>query len=130
MLRRTASFTLATGAALALLTSTAGASPAAESADASILACHNADTPTRTAGGWVHGKGWGSCQQHVGVYIQRLRAWGWEYEGDGASYDGPGSAVASWNCSGTGHYTYRTLVVWRDGTGPQSATSPEVRYEC
>lgn len=130
MIRRFAQLAAITGAAVALMTPMAGAAPAApvESDVAGILACHNPEPPTQTPG-WVHGKGAGTCPQRVSVYIQRLRAWGWQVEGSN-SYQGPGSAVASWNCSGSGVYTYRTLVQWRDGTGPQSVYSEERRFSC
>jgi len=118
-----------TGAAMALLTAMGGAATAQTSTSipAEILACHNADAPT-SGGGWVHGKGWGDCPQSVDVFIQRF-GWTWEIYGR-AHYNGPGSAVASYNCSGSGHYTYRTLVQWRDGTGPKSAISAERRFQC
>lgn len=116
-----------TGAALALMTATTDVAKAEDTIPASILACHNADAPT-SGGGWVHGKGWGSCPQSVDVFVQRF-GWTWEIYAR-AHYNGPGSAVASYNCSGTGHYTYRTLVQWRDGTGPKSAFSEERRFHC
>lgn len=128
MLRRFAPMVAITAAVMAFMTSTAGATPVTEPGSVGILACHNADTPTQTSG-WVHGKGWGSCPQHVAVYLQRLRAWGWQIEATNG-YDGPGSAVSSWACGGSGFYTYRTLVQWRDGNGPQSAISSEVRFGC
>jgi hypothetical protein len=128
MLRRVAPILAIGAASMALMTSTAGATPVTESAPVGALACHNAEAPTQTPG-WVHGKGAGSCAQSVDVFIQRLRAWGWVIEGS-AHYNGPGSAVASFGCSGSGTYTYRTLVQWRDGTGPQSSISAERRYTC
>ncbi|KOV85665.1 hypothetical protein [Nocardia sp. NRRL S-836] len=128
MIRRFVQLAAITGAALAFMTSTAGATPVTVPTAPGVLACHNADAPTQTPG-WVHGKGWGSCAQSVDVFVQRLRAWGWVIEGT-AHYNGPGSAVASFNCSGSGYYTYRTLVQWRDGSGPQSAISGESRFNC
>ncbi|MEU7479337.1 hypothetical protein AB0A63_25345 [Lentzea sp. NPDC042327] len=129
MIRRFVQLAAITGAALALTTSTAGATPVAVPTAPGVLACHNADNPTKTTG-WVHGRGSGSCAQGVDVFLQRLRAWGWVIEAS-AHYQGPGSAIASWNCSGSGHYTYRTLVQWRDGAGvPQSSISGESRFEC
>ena len=128
MLRRAAQIAAITGAAMAVLTATAGATPATQSDSVGILGCHTAHAPTQTSG-WVHGKGEGTCSQQAFVYIQRLRAWGWEAEGSN-SYQGPGSAVASWNCSGSGHYTYRTLVQWHDPSGANRAYSPEVRFAC
>jgi hypothetical protein len=128
MLRRFVQLAVTTAAALAFMTSTAGAAPEAEPSSPGILACHNAETPTQT-GSWVHGKGAGSCSQQVAVYLQRWRAWGWSIEASN-SYQGPGSAVASWNCGGSGYYTYRTLVQWRDGNGPQSSISSEARFGC
>src|SRR5688572_30683413 len=43
--------TVTTAAALAFMTSTAGAAPEAEPSSPEILACHNADTPTQV-GSW------------------------------------------------------------------------------
>jgi len=127
MIRRLASLALATGAAMALLSAPAGATTV-DSIPASILACHNADAPT-SGGGWVHGKGWGDCQQSVDVFVQRF-GWTWEIYAE-AHYNGPGSAVASYNCSGTGHYSYRTLVQWYEGSGtPRRAISEERRFNC
>jgi hypothetical protein len=129
MLRRFVQLVAITGAAMALLAPTAGAAPAAEPSSPGILACHTPDPPTQTPG-WVHGRGSGSCAQEVDVFLQRLRAWGWDIEAT-AHYRGPGSAIASWNCSGSGHYTYRTLVQWRDGAGVgHSEYSAERRFAC
>lgn len=119
---------VAAGAATALLTSPAGAAQeAASTSDLTAAACHTPEPPTMS-GGFVHGRGSGSCPQRVSVYIQRF-GWTWEVKGSN-SYQGPGSAVASTNCQGSGHYTYRTLVQWRDGTGPKSEYSEERRFFC
>lgn len=129
MFRRLAPMIVTAGAAMALVAAPAGAAVEPTS-DFRVLACHNADAPTQS-GSQIHGKGWGDCPQNVQVYVQWHRAWGWEVAGNsGTSYRGPGSAVATFNCSGVGHYTYRTLVQWRDGHGPKSAISPERRYAC
>lgn len=129
MIRRLVPMVMAAGAAMALLSSPAGATPIEPNSDLSALACHNADTPTQTPG-WVHGRGWGDCGQVVDVFLQRHRGVrGWVIE-DAKWYRGPGSAIASFNCAGTGHYTYRTLVQWRDGQGPKSAISGEARFNC
>lgn len=127
MIRRFASLVLATGAAMAALSAPAVAT-VEDSIPASVLACHNADAPT-SGGGWVHGKGWGDCRQSVDVFVQRF-GWTWEIYAE-AHYNGPGSAVASYNCSGTGHYSYRTLVQWYEGSGtPRRAISEERRFHC
>lgn len=128
MIRRFAQLAAITGAAVALMTSTAAAAPVAQLTEAEILACHNAEAPTKTPG-WVHGKGSGTCGQVVDVFVQRWEGLYWKIRGQ-AYYTGPGSAVASYNCTGVGHYTYRTLVQWRDGQGPKSSISEERRFEC
>jgi hypothetical protein len=131
MIRRLTTFALTAGAAFALFTPAAQAAPvAAHKPIEAASDCHHADTPTQT-GRWVHSKGWSNgCRQTIYVHVQRLRAWGWVIEAN-ASYRAPGSAVASFDCLGNGHYTYRTLIQWRDGAGtPHSRTSAEARFNC
>ncbi len=133
MIRRLTTLALVAGAALALFSPSAQAAPETgpKPVDA-LAACHHADAPTTTAG-WVHGKGWvtSPCNQNIDVRIQRWRGAWWETVGDVKSFRAPGSAVASWNCTGAGHYTYRTLIDWRDGQlNPHTLASPEVRIHC
>ncbi|ANZ41694.1 hypothetical protein BBK82_42855 [Lentzea guizhouensis] len=89
MIRRFVQVAAVTGAALALMSSAAGATPVTESSAPGVLACHSAAPPTQTPG-WAHGRGFGSCVQSVDVFLQRHRAW------DGSSMPAlPRSAISA-----------------------------------
>jgi hypothetical protein len=130
--RSLAVLAIAGAAALSLFAPAAQAAPAPAPPPVTVLdGCHHADTPTQTPG-WIHGKSWVSspCSQSIDVFLQRWRGFYWENVAI-RWYQAPGEAIASWNCSGAGYYTYRTVTSYRDGQGnAQNVISGEVRYGC
>ncbi len=94
-------------------------------------ACREALTPTNNAThAFSKARITSPCGGQAFVYLQRLRAWGWESE-NSDSFNGPGTKEISWRCDGVGTYTYRTLLQWRDGAGiPRSDISSERRFSC
>ncbi len=81
---------------------------------------------TIKSGTSIKGSGSTSCDS-ARVTVQRLRWWGWE---DLASRPvGANAVTATWNCRGTGTYTYRTLVKL-EGYPFYAKTSNEITVSC
>jgi hypothetical protein len=68
---------------------------------------------------------------HINVQLQRERWYGWQKLSEKSLWTS-GSVGVSWNCAGTGTYTYRTLVqaYHRDGRRSGYKISNRLRVGC